>query len=238
MCRTYKNGQLAYYKEKADQGFWEDHWKTYDLKEGLKKENQFVRETLCQYNSQGSVVFEGGCGSCSFLYPMHHMGYKAMGVDYTEKTLRSVKQIAPELILCAGDLTNLSFKKNSFDAYWSIGVIEHFEGGYEKILNECSRILRTGGIAYISFPYMNMLRKVKGKFGLYDNKVPDGMEFYQYALDYKTVKNQWKNHGFEFLDKFYMFPHHKYRFLKNKILNLLMDPWHHHSIMLVFRKIR
>lgn len=237
MYRVYRNRQLEYYKKEAGKSYWEEHWKPYNLKDELKKENQFIQHTLFRYNSPGSRVLEGGCGSCSFLYPIKYSGYQAIGVDFAEKTLQSVKQIAPELILCIGDLTTLAFKDASFDGYWSIGVVEHLKNGYEKLLIECHRILKTGGIAYISFPYMNLLRKLKGKFGFYDKKVPDGMEFYQYALDAKAVRKKWEDYGFEFIKKFYMFPHHKFNFFKNKIIKMLIDPWHHHSIMLIFKKV-
>ena len=238
MYRIYRNGQIEYFHKKADKNFWEEHWEVYNLKEELTIENQFIEYSLFKYTAPGNRVLEAGCGSCSFLYPMKHSGYQAVGVDFAEKLLQGVKKIAPELTLCIGDLTKLAFKDVSFNAYWSIGVIEHFRYGYKEVLLECKRILKTGGIAYISFPYMNLLRKLKGKFGCYREKIPEGVEFYQYALDHKIVKSFWEDHGFKFIDKFYMFPHFEHRLLKNGVIAFLTDPWHYHQIMLVFKKVK
>ena len=237
MNRIYKNGQLEYFRKSADRSFWEGHWKESKLRDELKKENRFLMDSLFRYNAPGDKILEAGCGSCAFLYPMHHYRRHATGIDFACKTLQSVKYLAPELVLCAGDLTALPFKNNSFDAYWSIGVIEHFQRGYDSVLFECLRVLKTGGIAYISFPYMNLLCKTKGLWGLYDKNTAEDAEFYQYALDHKKVKKNWENHGFEFLDQQYMFPHKKMRRLSNRVMQFLLAPWHHHSIMLILKKV-
>lgn len=223
---------------KADKNFWEEHWSTYNLKEELKKENKFITKSFFLFNSPGSKVLEGGCGSCSFLYPMQYSGYEAIGVDFADNTLQAVKKIAPELKLCVCELTRLAFKDCSYDAYWSIGLIEHFKNGYEKLLTECHRVLKIGGIAYISFPYMNLLRKVKGKLGFYNKKPPEHLEFHEYVFEYKAVKKKFENYGFEFLDKCYMFPHVKFKSIHNNLLKLFLDPLHHHAMMLILKKVR
>lgn len=237
MHRIYRRGQIEYYYEKrVDEELWEEHWSSYNLENELKKENQFFKHTLYRYNSRDEKIIEAGCGSCSFLYTMHYNGYKSVGVDFARKTLCSVKNIASELNLCVGNLERLPFEDASFSGYWSIGVIEHFRDSYEKVLVECNRVLKNGGIAYISFPYMNLLRKIKGALGVYDNKLSNKMEFYQYALNYKAVIDKWENHGFSLTNKCYMFPHKKFNFIKNKLIKFILDPFHHHSIMLIFRK--
>lgn len=239
MLRIYRSGQLEYYHAKrTDEDFWEDHWSSSNNPDQLKPQNQFIEDTLFKFNPPGDKILEAGCGSCSFLYPMHRYGYRAVGLDFARKTLQSVKNSKPELGLLVGDLEKLPFDDSAFDGYWSIGVIEHFKDGYDQLLGECRRILRVGGMAYISFPYMNLMRKAKGKFAMYGQTEPTGnLDFYQYALDHKRVTRTWVSHGFEFLDQRYMFP---YEGLKSgiRMLDLLLDPWHHHSIMLIFRKVK
>jgi SAM-dependent methyltransferase len=237
MFRIYRNGQLEYYHAKrTDEEFWEEHWSSSNSQDHLKPQNEFIVDTLFRFNSPGDRILEAGCGSCGFLYPMHCYGYRAVGLDFARKTLQFVKKSRPELRLLVGDLENLPFDDSSFDGYWSIGVIEHFKNGYGQLLDECRRILKIGGVAYISFPYMNLLRKAKGKCGMYDKTEPkENLAFYQYALNHKQVKRTWVNHGFEFLDQRYMFP---YKRLQSgiRLLDVLLDPWHHHSRMLIFRK--
>lgn len=239
MYRIYRNGQIEYYhKKKTNDKFWDEHWMSNAKEDELKAENQFILDTICKYNNQGDRILEAGCGSGFFLYPMHYCGFKAIGVDFAKKTLYSVKRRVPQLKLCVGNLEKLPFRDKSFDGYWSIGVIEHFKYGYAQILNECYRILKIGGIAYISFPYMNLLRKLKGKIRMYngwDHEL-ESLQFYQYALDYNRVKRIWESQGFEFLDKHYMFSHKYLNFGNNKLIKSITDPWHHHSILLIFRK--
>jgi SAM-dependent methyltransferase len=53
-----------------------------------------------------------------------------------------------------GDLMNTPYKNNSFDTITCLSVIEH-EVDYEKLGKECSRLLRKGGVFYITFDFWN-----------------------------------------------------------------------------------
>jgi len=236
MYRIYRNGQLEYYETQANVAYWEKHWSEQVIAEELKKENKFISKTLRQFNAAGERILEAGCGIGSFLSPMVHYGYNAIGLDYAPETLRKLKKVAPEFNLIAGDVSRLPCGDCTFEGYWSIGVIEHFEGGFEDVIRECGRVLKKGGVAYISFPYMNLLRRLKGILGLY-RRAPD-MEsvFYQYALDHKRVKKEWERNGFDYMKQFYMFPHFRGPFSGMRVISRLLDPFHHHAIMLVFRK--
>ena len=236
MCRIYSNGQLEYYETQAGVDYWRKHWSERVNANELKKENKFVLKTLCRFNADGEMILEAGCGVGSFLSPMVHYGYNAIGLDYVPDMLGRLKKIAPEFDLIAGDVSRLPFGDHTFEGYWSIGVIEHFKGGFEDVVKESRRVLKKDGLAYISFPYMNLLRRVKGVLGLY-KKAPD-MEsvFYQYALDHRRVIEVWERNGFDYIRHFYMFPHFKIALFKMRFISRLLDPLHHHSIMLIFRK--
>lgn len=236
MSRIYRNGQLEYYETLADVEYWENHWSERVSAQELKKDNVFMSKTLCRFNAGGQRILEAGCGVGSFLSPMVHYGYHAIGLDYASGMLGKLKKIAPAFTLIAGDVRRLPFGDQTFEGYWSIGVIEHFKDGFEDVVKECRRVLKEDGIAYISFPYMNLLRKLKGMLGLY-NRVPDTERvFYQYALDHKRVKDEWKRNGFTYMGHFYMFPYFRTLFFRMKFVKELLDPFHHHAIMLVFRK--
>ena len=234
--QRYRQGRLEYFKARPDPSYWEAVWSRYDLLEELKGGDHFIGTVIPQFSSHSDRILEGGCGACSFVAAMQRAGYRSIGVDFAVQTLRAVKEIAPELKLCSADLTALPFEDASFDAYWSIGVIEHFREGYGALLRECRRVLRDGGIAYISFPYMNLLRKLKGFLGRYDQEVPQDAEFYQYALNHREVRRTWRSEGFECCGRVYMFPHFDQRLLSKRLIRWLADPWHHHSMMLIFRK--
>jgi len=56
---------------------------------------------------------------------------------------------------------NYPFKDNSVDIVLSFGVVEHFKEGPERPLSEIYRILKPGGIAIITTPCLNSVRKIK-----------------------------------------------------------------------------
>lgn len=236
MYRIYRNGQLEYYETQAGVDYWEKHWSEHIIAEELTKENKFLLKTLCRFNAGGGKILEAGCGVGSFLSPMVHYGYNAIGLDYALETISRLKRAAPGFELVAGDVARLPFEGRTFDGYWSVGVIEHFRGGFDGVVKECARVLREDGIAYISFPYMNLLRRLKGLLGLYKRSPDMELVFYQYVLDHKRVKNEWTKHGFDYLGHFYMFPHFKSSLFRMRFIGRLLDPFHHHGIMLVFRK--
>ena len=74
-------------------------------------------------------------------------------------------------------------------AYISIGVVEHDEHGPSLFLEEAFRILKKDGIALISVPYINPLRRIKALLGSY-YRGPTDLPFYQYAFS-KTEFTQY-----------------------------------------------
>ena len=65
------------------------------------------------------------------------------------------------------DVRNLNFDDGFFDGYWSLGVIEHFYEGYERIIKEVNRVIKRNGFVFLTFPSLSFLRKFKSKWGLY-----------------------------------------------------------------------
>ena len=68
-------------------------------------------------------------------------GYRTIGMDFAPKTVESLKHHRPEVCQVLGDVRNLSLENESVDGYWSLGVIEHFYEGFDKIIQESYRIL-------------------------------------------------------------------------------------------------
>ena len=200
-----KNKRLVYIGEKASPDFWNSHWETKNLKESVKrgKDNRLVLKTLQKYipDKKGRIL-EGGCGRGQVVYCMHVHGYKSAGIDFAKKTVERTKRMFPKLDVKVGDVRNLPFPDNYFVGYWSIGVIEHFREGYSDILKEMRRILISGGYAFLTFPSMSFLRRLKAKLGLY--KEFEGGEkgsFYQFALNPDTVIRDFEASGFKLIEK-------------------------------------
>ena len=63
--------------------------------------------------------------------------YDLQGIDYVQ-----------------GDLMNCPYEDNSFDVITCLSVVEH-QVDFDKLAKECSRLLRKGGVLYITHDYWN-----------------------------------------------------------------------------------
>lgn len=197
--------RLLFFKSLADDNFWDKHWKGPDLDQKLHRGDPLVTKYTQKYLSANSRILEGGCGTGANVYRLDTLGYDVYGVDYAQKTIIKSHRIEPDLKLIVSDVKNLPFKDSFFDANWSLGVIEHFLDGYRAITSEMSRIIKSGGYLFISFPVMSVLRKFKAKYGFY-TRLSDEIShenFYQYAYPVEHVINQVEEKNFTFVEKKY-----------------------------------
>ncbi len=256
------DNKLIFEKEEATSVFWDKHWKIDNLKQYLENasNNNFVIKFTKKYLSKESKILEGGCGRGQFVYLLDKNGYNAYGVDYAKKTVEGVKKNFPDLNISLGDVRRLDFSDNSFDGYWSLGVIEHFYEGYDEILKEMDRLIKRDGFLFLTFPNFNFLRKIKAKFGFYkkfDKNNFNKERFYQFALDHRDVIKKFNKDNFELVDKKYL---NGAKGLKDdlkilqpilskiyrsknilariikKVITLLFSPFCGHVVLLVFRK--
>jgi len=84
-------------------------------------------------------------------------GAHAYGVDISEPTLVQAHTAFPSasgrrsLRSAVGDVRDLPFTDDSFDAIYSMGTIEHFDET-ERAVSEIARVLRPGGRAIVGVP--------------------------------------------------------------------------------------
>jgi SAM-dependent methyltransferase len=202
-----KNKRLIFTDQEATADFWDKQWGD-DFSADVKSvsDNSNVVILTKRFLPPPAKVLEGGCGRGQYVYALDRNGYYAYGVDYAQETVGRIKQNFPELKVSFGDVTGLPFGDGEFDGYWSIGVIEHFYDGYDKIIKEMSRVVKGGGCLFISFPVMSPLRRLKGILGLYKeftDKDFNKKEFYQFALSWQAVVKDLQALGFELRYKKY-----------------------------------
>ena len=198
-----KNNRLVFTGKTATPDYWDNQWDVEGFKKiiesGLKNRLIVNNTKKYVYPNKSKKILEAGCGNGQFVYALDRLGYDAYGVDYAEKTVARTKSLFPGLKITIQDVRKLDFPDNYFDAYWSIGVIEHFFEGYERILGEIHRVLAPGGYLFITFPHMSLLRRLKVKLRVYP-PFQDGIiqkeEFYQFALDHDEVIKKFKQNGF------------------------------------------
>ncbi len=200
------NNRLVYVGKAANDTYWDQHWKSEssELKEQIKvKNDRFIIGYTKKYLPPGAKIFEGGCGLGGKVCALHYHGYDAYGVDYARETVRKINRYAPELKIKVGDVRDLQFPDNFFDGYWSLGVIEHFYDGYERIVSEMFRVLKPEGYLFLTVPVMSTLRKAKVRLKKYlEYKESEEMRdsFYQFAFDPNDVINDLENRGFKLVD--------------------------------------
>lgn len=141
--------------------FWEENWERSRFEENVEFcRIDPLRPLFEKYSREGSLMLEGGCGLGQYLAYYDLKGRKVVGLDFAQKALKNLRRRQQHLNLCAGDVSQLPFADETFDLYYSGGVVEHFEGGAEKSLREARRVLKKDGILLISVPYYSPLRRI------------------------------------------------------------------------------
>ncbi len=192
--------RLAYYRQTASAQYWDNVWakqQTQDLyAQAQKGELGYYEEIFPAYLPRQGRILEAGCGLGQFVIALRVRGFDAEGVDYGEQTVDFIRRQFSELPVRLGDVTNLDVPDGYYQGYISLGVMEHRKEGPEPFLKEAHRVLSPGGMALISVPYLNFLRRLKLNVGAFKGS-EHGLDFYQYAFSPKEFDQLLRKAGFE-----------------------------------------
>ena len=190
--------RLKYYGRAADADYWTEAWtklanQPYDreLRGHLPLQ---LRGTFRRLIKRGARVLEAGCGLGHFTVATHSLGYRAEGLDWSEKTIQRLRELFPRIPWHVGDVRKLAFEDCAFDAVYSPGVCEHFEEGPTHVFAEMRRVLRPGGVAFIGTPCFNRWLQARSARFSFQGE-PNG-EFYQYAFAPDGIKLLLERLGF------------------------------------------
>lgn len=120
---VYARGEYGPCADPEQQGFYPD-----------------VRRFIDTYGLQGKRCLEVGAGNGAF----QHMVSDYTGIDITSATSHLFDQ--PFYVASA---TALPFSDSSFDAIWSLAVLEHIPEP-QRALDEIRRVLRPGGVLLLA----------------------------------------------------------------------------------------
>jgi SAM-dependent methyltransferase len=158
---------LKMYQQQASSGstaaYWDENWSRAELAQLFADvricENDPVFELLKEKLRPDGLFLEGGCGQAQWVKYFADRGYRAVGIDFAEKTVERVRRVAPELDVRVGNIMALPFADGEVHSYYSGGVVEHIEGGPEAALREARRVLRPDGWFLCSVPDDSFLRR-------------------------------------------------------------------------------
>jgi SAM-dependent methyltransferase len=220
--RRMEQGRLAYYRAEASGEYWDDVWKktinvhTYAAaakgQVGLFEFDHFITQFL----PRTGRILEAGCGNGHLVLALRTRGYNIEGVEWGQATVDHVRSVRPDLPIRYGDVTALDVPDGHYHGYFSIGVVEHRYEGPEPFLTEAYRILDADGVALISVPYLNPIRALKARLGLYRGQ-PRDLPFYQYAYSRQEISGYLEKAGFTIIG---MTPYDSVKGIKDEIPGL------------------
>jgi SAM-dependent methyltransferase len=190
---------LAYYAAEASRTFWEDHWAGRDLGEAVGiAERSPLTVAIEAALAPASHVLEAGCGLGQYVVLLRARGHTAVGVDWSVAGLRHARSATPPPPVAAMALDRLGLRPAVFDAYISLGVVEHDARGPDAILMEAHRVLRPGGTLIVSVPYVNGVRRLGAWWIRRANAAVAraGGAFYQFAFGRREFRRRLNRHHF------------------------------------------
>ena len=143
---------VDYFDEQSPLYYFENYRKIDEKYPVLYLRQKYILKMLS--NHRGGRVLDVGCGSGAMLLELHERGYEVFGADLSSSMIRNVRELftafcAPSPILAVADLEHIPFTDEFFDIIICAGVIEYLERD-ENALKELSRVLKPGGLAFIT----------------------------------------------------------------------------------------
>ena len=155
---------LSMDEDLGDPQNWDGYWSKSAGRSGIVYDliAAFYRQTFIRKNleraillefSAGSKLLHAGCGSGQVDRNLQNV-MQITALDISRGALRLYSRNNPAAFqVTHGDILNLPFGDNTFDGYYSLGVVEHFtEEQIQKIFSEAKRVLKPGGTMVIFWP--------------------------------------------------------------------------------------
>ncbi len=143
---------------------WQRAWRERNLSREVelcchRQLRQHLADALSAISSP--VIVEAGCGNGAWVTHLRQQPQNfVVGIDNYVPALQELKQHFPETVAVAADVRHMPFPDAFADVCISLGVVEHFPAGPQQVLNEMHRILRPGGLLFLTVPYYNWLRRL------------------------------------------------------------------------------
>jgi SAM-dependent methyltransferase len=144
---------------------WQENWSGLSVEKVMEIFSYTRVERLLslfrRYLPPGGRILEGGCGLGPWVIKLRSLGYDITGVDYDDVSVHKIRKYDPGAGLCVCNVKKMPFEDRSFDAYLSLGVLEHFCEGPAEAVAEAWRVLDSGGLFLVMLPYLNIFERLR-----------------------------------------------------------------------------
>lgn len=112
-------------------------------------------KVFLEYIHDGDKILDAGCGNGRLLQLFEKKNIQYFGCDANEKLIAIAKKSHPLASFDIGNLLQLPYKDNFFDAEFCIAAFHHIPGRElrKRALLEMKRVLRPGGIMIVTSWY-------------------------------------------------------------------------------------
>ena len=133
-------------------------------------------------------ILDIGAGCGFFMETAKKRGWEVTGTELSKSSIAACKNLNSELVF--GDLSEIQFPANHFDVIVNLEVIEHINNPV-PFVSEISRILRKGGVSYLTTPNFNALHRYRLKEKYDVISYPNHLCYFTK----KTLKKLFKSNG-------------------------------------------
>jgi len=134
-----------------------------------------------------AVALDVACGSGYGSHILNTTGRARLviSVDISHEALLFAKSQYPNLFIVQASASALPFKSDSFDLIASFETIEHLDStNQEKLLHQCQRVTRDGGMLVISTPNKRVYSFLAGNpFHLKEHNLREFKQFIQRGFE-------------------------------------------------------
>jgi SAM-dependent methyltransferase len=118
----------------------------------------YLFERIAQIAAEHQPMLEAGCGAGQWVAWASERGYDAIGVDWSAELISRAAAEYPRARFVVGDLRELPLEDDSVGSIIALGSVEHTIEGPEASLAEFARVLRPGGPALVTVPFLGPVR--------------------------------------------------------------------------------
>ncbi len=104
-------------------------------------------DKFLSFLSKDDSILDIGCGAGQKTRYIHKLGYKIIGLDFSEKMIEVAKRQAPDITFGVADIYEIDKYPQTFDAVFVQAVLLHIpKSRIVEVINKMLSVLNKGGI--------------------------------------------------------------------------------------------